>query len=98
MIDDIFDMIDRELDDCDNLEAFFLHHSIAGGTGSGMGSMLLEQLSDRYPKKLINSISVVPNIGISSDTVVQPYNAVLSLKYVSEFTHSVVIVFASSFN
>ena len=29
-----------------------LCHSIAGGTGSGMGSYLLEALNDRYPKKL----------------------------------------------
>ena len=36
----------------DSLEGFVLCHSIAGGTGSGMGSYLLEALNDRYPKKL----------------------------------------------
>ena len=30
-----------------------LVHSIAGGTGSGLGSYLLEQISDRFPKKLV---------------------------------------------
>lgn len=38
-IDDVMDMIDRELDNCDNLEAFQLIHSVAGGTGSGFGSI-----------------------------------------------------------
>ena len=34
-------------------EGFVLSHSIAGGTGSGMGSFLLERLNDHFPKKLI---------------------------------------------
>ena len=32
-----------------------LTHSIAGGTGSGMGSYLLEAINDRFPKKLIQT-------------------------------------------
>ena len=43
------------------LQGFVLCHSIAGGTGSGMGSYLLEQLNDRFPKKLIQTYSVFPN-------------------------------------
>jgi tubulin gamma len=46
-------MIDREADGSDSLEGFVLSHSIAGGTGSGMGSYLLETLNDHFPKKLI---------------------------------------------
>ena len=49
----IMDMIDREADGSDSLEGFVMTHSVAGGTGSGMGSYLLEKLNDRYPKKLI---------------------------------------------
>nr|WAQ15574.1 tubulin gamma 1 [Halisarca dujardinii] len=79
----IFDIIDREADNSDSLEGFVLSHSIAGGTGSGMGSCLLEKLNDRYPKKLIQTYSVFPNLdekdGIS-DVVVQPYNSILTMK------------------
>jgi hypothetical protein len=46
---------DREVGYSDSLEGFTLCHSIAGGTGSGMGSWLLEALSDRYPKKLVQT-------------------------------------------
>lgn len=53
--DRLMDMIDREADGSDGLEGFVLCHSIAGGTGSGMGSYLLEQLNDRFPKKLIQT-------------------------------------------
>jgi len=51
--DEILDMIDREADGSDSLEGFVMTHSVAGGTGSGLGSFLLEALNDRYPKKLI---------------------------------------------
>ncbi|KAG0475838.1 hypothetical protein HPP92_012679 [Vanilla planifolia] len=46
VVDDIMDMVDREADGSDSLEGFVLCHSIAGGTGSGMGSYLLETLND----------------------------------------------------
>lgn len=45
-------------------------HSIAGGTGSGMGSYLLEQITDFFPKKLITAYSVFPNQLEASDVVV----------------------------
>lgn len=35
-------MIDREAESSDSLEGFVLCHSVAGGTGSGMGSFILE--------------------------------------------------------
>lgn len=57
-----------------------LSHSIAGGTGSGLGSLLLERLNDRFPKKLITTFSVFPNAEDVSDVVVQPYNSLLSMK------------------
>lgn len=43
-------------------QGFVLCHSIAGGTGSGMGSYILEHLSDRFPKKLVQTYSVFPNL------------------------------------
>ena len=76
--DEIFEMLDREADGSDSLEGFLLCHSTAGGTGSGMGSYLLECLNDRYPKKLIQTYSVFPNN--DSDIVVSPYNCMLTLK------------------
>ena len=51
--EELMEMVDREADGSDSLEGFVLIHSIAGGTGSGMGSNLLEKLNDRYPKKLV---------------------------------------------
>ncbi|KAI8327456.1 tubulin gamma chain, partial [Blakeslea trispora] len=90
--EDIIDMVDREADNSDSLEGFMLLHSIAGGTGSGLGSFLLERLNDRYPKKLIQTYSVFPNSEEVSDTVVQPYNSMLALKRLIHHADSVVVL------
>ena len=68
-----------------------LLHSIAGGTGSGMGSFLLERLNDRYPKKLLTTYSVFPNNEEVSDVVVQPYNSILTLRRLTNNADCVVI-------
>ncbi|EOQ99587.1 hypothetical protein E3P92_00571 [Wallemia ichthyophaga] len=90
--DEVFDMIDREADGSDSLEGFMLLHSIAGGTGSGLGSFLLERLNDRFPKKLIQTYSVFPNNQETSDVVVQPYNSMLALKRLVNHADSVVVL------
>ena len=69
-----------------------LLHSIAGGTGSGLGSFLLERLNDRFPKKLIQTYSVFPNNQETSDVVVQPYDSILALKRLVNHADSVVVL------
>jgi tubulin gamma len=68
-----------------------LMHSIAGGTGSGFGSFLLERLNDKFPKKLIQTYSVFPNAS-EGDVVVQPYNSLLTLKRLTNHADSVVVL------
>jgi tubulin gamma len=90
--EEIMEMIDREADGSESLEGFVLTHSIAGGTGSGMGSYLLERLNDHFPKKLIQTYSVFPNQSETSDVVVQPYNSVLTLKRLALNADCVVVL------
>jgi tubulin gamma len=96
----VVDMIDREADNSDSLEGFTLTHSIAGGTGSGMGSYLLEALQDAFPKKLVTTYSVFPNWqpGSQSDVVVQPYNSVLTLKRLTLHADAVVVLDNTALN
>lgn len=97
--DTLMDMIDREADGSDSLEGFVLCHSIAGGTGSGMGSYLLEQLNDHFPKKLIQTYSVFPNQSQSqSDVVVQPYNSILTMKRLTINADCVVVLDNTALN
>jgi tubulin gamma len=89
--EEIFDMIDREADGSDSLEGFMLLHSIAGGTGSGLGSYLLERMNDRFPKKIIQTYSVFPDTA-TGDVVVNPYNSLLTMRRLTQCADSVVVL------
>ena len=67
-----------------------LLHSIAGGTGSGLGSYLLERMNDRYPKKLIQTYSVFPETAAGGGVVVNPYNSLLAMRRLTQNADSVV--------
>lgn len=82
-------MIDKELDSTENFEGFQLFHSVAGGTGSGLGSNLLEIIADRYPKNFITTYSVFPTD--QSEVVVQPYNTILTLRRLVEESDASII-------
>ncbi|KAI9748675.1 MAG: gamma-tubulin [Lichina confinis] len=90
--EEVMEMIDREADGSDSLEGFMMLHSIAGGTGSGLGSFLLERLNDRFPKKLIQTYSVFPDTLSGGDVVVHPYNSLLALRRLTENADSVVVL------
>ena len=51
---------------------------LGGGTGSGMGTLLISKIREEYPDRIMNTYSVVPSPKVS-DTVVEPYNATLSV-------------------
>ncbi|MFH4982751.1 hypothetical protein AB6A40_009460 [Gnathostoma spinigerum] len=96
----IFDMLEREAENSDYLEGFFMCHSIAGGTGSGMGSHALEKISDRFPKKLVQTYSVFPvnRKSEASDVVVQPYNSILTISRLIEYPNAVVVLDNTALN
>lgn len=97
--EELVSLIDREVDKCDNLANFQLMHSVAGGTGSGVGSLLLELLNDRYgSKKLTNTFLVFPSNEKTSDVVVQPYNTILTLKRLIDFSDGTFVFDNDSLN
>jgi tubulin beta len=66
-------------------------HSLGGGTGSGLGSLILEKLSEDYSDKICFNFSVFPGSanGGNSDVVVEPYNTVLGLNSLVESSDAV---------
>lgn len=92
-VDLVLEMLDRECENSDSLEAFMLFHSLAGGTGSGFGSLIMERVRDHFPKKILQTVSVLPSSGESgSEVVVQPYNSVLTLQRLVQSADSVLLV------
>jgi tubulin beta len=77
LVEEVLDKIRQEIEQCDAPQGFQLFHSLGGGTGSGMGTLLLLKIRDGYPDRITSTYSVYPSPKVS-DTVVEPYNAVLS--------------------
>ena len=78
-------MVRKEAESCDCVQGFQLTHSLGGGTGSGMGTLLISKIREEYPDRIMNTFSVVPSPKVS-DTVVEPYNATLSVHQLVENT------------
>ena len=83
LIDSVLDKVRKEAETSDCLQGFQLVHSLGGGTGSGLGCLLISKIRDEYSDRLINTFSVIPSPKVS-DTVVEPYNATLALKHLIE--------------
>lgn len=62
---------------------FQVCHSLGGGTGSGMGTLLISKIREEYPDRMLMTFSVFPSPKVS-DTVVEPYNATLSVHQLVE--------------
>ncbi|PSN42441.1 Tubulin beta-1 chain [Blattella germanica] len=86
LVDSVLDVVRKEAESCDCLQGFQLTHSLGGGTGSGMGTLLISKIREEYPDRIMNTYSVVPSPKVS-DTVVEPYNATLSVHQRKAFLH-----------
>ncbi|EEC14639.1 beta-tubulin, putative, partial [Ixodes scapularis] len=85
LVDSVLDVVRKEAEGCDCLQGFQMTHSLGGGTGSGMGTLLISKIREEYPDRIMNTFSVVPSPKVS-DTVVEPYNATLALHQLVENT------------
>ncbi|KAL4718737.1 hypothetical protein ACJJTC_009375 [Scirpophaga incertulas] len=85
LVDAVLDVIRKEAESCDCLQGFQLTHSLGGGTGSGMGTLLLSKIREEYPDRIMNTFSVVPSPKVS-EVVLEPYNATLSVHQLVENT------------
>lgn len=66
-----------------DFSGFQVCHSLGGGTGSGMGTLLISKIREEYPDRMMLTFSVFPSPKVS-DTVVEPYNATLSVHQLVE--------------
>ncbi|KPJ08762.1 Tubulin beta-1 chain [Papilio machaon] len=85
LVDSVLDVIRKEAEGCDCLQGFQLTHSLGGGTGSGLGTLLLSKIREEYPDRIMNTFSVVPSPKVS-EVVLEPYNATLSVHQLVENT------------
>ncbi|XP_022175797.1 tubulin beta chain-like [Myzus persicae] len=73
----VADAVQSEAERCDRLQGFQLVHSLGGGTGSGLGGRVLNNIRVSYPNRAAHTYSVAPWTAVS-DEPAESYNALLS--------------------
>eukprot|EP00892_Ulva_mutabilis_P002260 jgi/Ulvmu1/12034/UM083_0047.1 len=84
-IEAVMEGIRRQIEACSSRAHFFLTHSLAGGTGSGGGSQILQSLRDTYgANRYIITVSIAPST--QGDVPCQAFNSVLAGTALNEFS------------
>ncbi|OBZ72040.1 Tubulin beta-2 chain [Grifola frondosa] len=84
LVDSILDIVRKQTEACDALQGFQVIHSLGGGTGAGLGSLILSKFREvEYPDRMLSTFSILPSPKVS-ETVVEPYNALLSIHQLTE--------------
>ncbi|KAI9983054.1 hypothetical protein PInf_006971 [Phytophthora infestans] len=91
IVDLVLDRIRKLADNCTGLQGFLVFNAVGGGTGSGLGALLLERLSVDYGRKSKLGFTIYPSPQVST-AVVEPYNSVLSTHSLLEHTDVAVML------
>ncbi|KAF6097988.1 tubulin delta 1 [Phyllostomus discolor] len=75
----VMNLIQKEVEKCDSLGGFFIIMSMAGGTGSGLGTFITQNLQDQYSSSLKMNHIIWP-YG-TGEVIVQNYNSILTLSH-----------------
>ncbi|KAF3834219.1 hypothetical protein F7725_025423, partial [Dissostichus mawsoni] len=57
LVDSVLDVVRKEAKSCEASSS----HTPWGGTGSGMGTLLISKIREEYPDRIMNTFSVVPS-------------------------------------
>merc|ERR1711972_1176296 len=85
MIDKVNDRLRKLVDNSNNVQGFIVNHAVGGGTGSGLGALILERLAVDFRKKSKIGFEVYPAPNLST-CIVEPYNAMLSTHWLLDHT------------
>jgi len=90
-LDLTMEAIRKLVEPCEFVQSFLLNAAVGGGTGSGFGGLLVEELHSVYRKRPKVSFSVFPAFNIST-CVVEPYNSLLATHDLIEFNNITVVL------
>merc|ERR1712223_1304867 len=85
LMDIVNDRVRKLVDNCENPQGFIVTHAVGGGTGSGMGMLILERLAVDFRKKSKIGFELYPSPNIST-CIVEPYNGLLSTHWLLDHT------------
>jgi tubulin beta len=55
LIDSVMDVVRKEAEACDVMQGFQITHSMGGGTGAGMGTLLVSKIREEYPDRIMST-------------------------------------------
>ncbi|CAL6066863.1 Beta-tubulin [Hexamita inflata] len=90
IIDQVMDAIRKQIELSDTINIFQMVHSLGGGTGSGLGSLICDKLREEYAKTIVFNQVVLP--GLETDSVVAAYNVGLSLPHLLDASDQVFLI------
>lgn len=75
--DEATEQIRKLAEDCNGLQGILVFLSIGGGTGSGLGASIIQNIREMYSKKSKLGFTIFPSPKVST-SVVEPYNSILA--------------------
>jgi len=91
ILDQVNDRLRKLVDNSQNVQGFVINHAVGGGTGSGLGALILERIAVDYRKKSKIGFEIYPSPKIST-CIVEPYNSMLSTHWLLDHTEVSVLL------
>jgi len=91
ILDQVNDRLRKLVDNSQNVQGFIINHAVGGGTGSGLGALILERIAVDYRKKSKIGFEVYPAPNLST-CIVEPYNAMLSTHWLLDHTEVSIVL------
>ena len=88
LLDQTIHLIQKEIEKIDYYTSTMMISSLAGGTGSGFGSRIMETMRDEYTSNLLYNTVVFPSA--SGENPLQQYNCLLSLSHLQDFSDGII--------
>lgn len=65
LCDKILETLRKEAEECDLIQGIQIMHSLGGGTGSGLGALMMMKIEEEYPDKMLATFTVYPSPKVS---------------------------------
>lgn len=91
ILDMVNDRLRKLVDNTESVQGFIVNHAVGGGTGSGLGCLILERIATFYRKKVKIGFEIYPAPNIST-SIVAPYNALFSTDRLMDYTDVSVVL------
>jgi len=91
ILDQVNDRMRKLVDNSENVQGFIVNHAVGGGTGSGLGALILERIAVDYRKKSKIGFEIYPAPNLST-CIVEPYNSMLSTHWLLDHTEVSIVL------